>query len=233
MSAVLKEVEQPEEQFEQSALSIRDEAKAIQIRDQGTYDAAAAKFSGVCALEKEIAGHYGPMKQKAHEAHKAICEAEKQMLGPVQEAKRILSRSIGAWDAEQERKRQAEQRRLEAEARRIADEEALAAAVEIEQAGASEEEVATVLSTPAPIMRPTAAPTYEKSASVSTREVWTAEIVSLQLLVKAAATNPAYLPYLQANSSALNATARAQKSAFSVPGVKANCERIAAGRGGR
>lgn len=230
MSAVLQEV-QPEEQFEQSALSIRDEARSIHIKDQETYNTAAVKFNAVSALEREITGHYAPMKQKAHEAHKAICEAEKTMLGPVQEAKRILSRSIGAWDAEQERKRQEEQRRLEAEARRIAEEEALAAAVEVEQAGASPEEVEAVLSTPAPIMRPTAAPTYERASTVSTREMWSAELVSLQALVKAAAANPAYLPYLQANQTALNATARAQKAAFSVPGVKANCERIAAGRG--
>jgi hypothetical protein len=231
MSAVLKEIENPEDQFEQSALSIRDEAKALHIQDQETYDRAAAKFNGVCALEKEITGHYGPMKDAAHKAHKAVCDAEKEILAPVQEAKRILSRSIGAWDAEQERKRQEEQRRLEAEARRIAEEEALAAAVEVEQAGGDIEEVEAVLSTPVPIMRPSAPPTYEKSATVSTREVWSAELVSIQALVKAAMSNPAYLPYLQANMTALNSTARAQKSAFSVPGVKVNCERIAAGRG--
>lgn len=228
MSAVL---EKPEQQFEQSALSIRDEAKALHIINQQTYDAAAAKFNGVCTLEKEIAGHYAPMKEAAHRAHKSVCDAEKEILGPVQEAKRILSRSIGAWDAEQERQRQEEQRRLDAEARRLEEEERLAVATEIAQAGATEEEVAAVLDTPAPVMRPTAQPTYERASTVSTRENWSAQVVSLSELVKAAAINPAYLPYLTANTTTLNAAARAQKGAFAVPGVKANCERIAAGRG--
>lgn len=217
--------EPQEQQFEQSALSVRDEAKSIKIVDQETYDRAAAKFQGVAALEKEIIDHYKPMKTKAHEAHKAICEAEKSMLVPVQEAKRTLSQSIGAWDAEQERVRREEQRRLEEEARKRAEEEALLNAVDAEQAGADEEEIAAVLQSPAPIQKVEAAPTYQKS--IPTREVWSAEVVSLLALVKAAAANPAYLCYLQANESALSAAARSQKNVFSIPGCKAVVQRIA------
>lgn len=230
MSAVLKELPPEEQQFEQSALSVRDEAKAIHIVDQATYNTAAAKFIGVSALEKEITGHYAPMKEAAHKAHKAVCDAEKEILAPVQEAKRILSRSIGSWDAEQERKRQEEQRRLEAEARQREEDDRLEAAADAEAAGADEEEIEAVLSSPVPMMKPTAAPTYEKASNVSTRESWSAEVTSLAKLVKAAADNPAYLAYLTPNMPSLNATARAQKSAFSIPGVRANCERIAAGR---
>lgn len=223
MSAV---AEQPQEQqFEQSALSVRDEAKALQIVDQESYDTAASKFNGVAALEKEIIEHYKPMKTRAHEAHKAVCDAEKSMLAPVQDAKRILSRSIGAWDEEQERIRREEQRRLEDAARKKAEEEALANAIDAEQSGADEEEVEAVLSSPVPIQKVTAAPTYNKQ--VPTREVWSAEVVSLLALVKAAAANPAYLCYLQANESALGAAARSQKNLFSVPGCKAVVQRTA------
>lgn len=218
-------IENTEAQFEQSALSVRDEAKAIQILDQNTYDAAAAKFNGVSELEREIVEHYRPMKDAAHKAHKAVCDAEKSILVPVQEAKRLLSRAIGDWDAEQERVRMEEQRRLEAEAQRRADEEKLAAAVDAEQSGADTEEVEAVLSSPVPMPKVQAAPTYNKS--VPTRESWSAEVVSLLSLVKAAAANPAYLCYLQANESALNAAARAQKNVFSVPGCKAVVQRIA------
>lgn len=230
MSAVLAEPVE-EKRFAESALSVRNEARALQIVDQSSYDLAAAKFGAVSALEKEIAGHYGPLKQKAFESHRAICSAENSMLLPVREAKQILSRSIGAWDAEQERKRQEEQRRLEEEARKRADEEALRSAVEAEEVGATEEEVEAVLSTPAPMMRAQAGPTYVKASGVTTRELWTAELISLQVLVKAAAENPAYLPYLAANMPALNSAARAQKQAFRIPGVKATYQRIAAGRG--
>lgn len=214
-----------ETQFEQSALSVRDEAKAIQIIDQDTYDAAAAKFNGVSELEREIVDHYKPMKEAAHRAHKAVCDAEKSILVPVQEAKRLLSRQIGAWDEGQERLRREEQRRLEAEALKRAEEEALQSAIDAEQHGADAEEVEMVLSSPAPMPKVQAAPTYSKS--VPTREIWSAEVVSLLTLVKAAAANPAYLCYLQANESALNAAARAQKNVFSVPGCKAVVQRIA------
>jgi hypothetical protein len=225
----VQESETPE--FEQSALSVRDEAMLIVITDQPSYDAAAAKFTAVTALEKEIAGHYAPLKQKAHESHKAICDAEKTMLGPVQDAKRILSRAIGAFDEEQERKRREEQRKLEAEARKREEEERIAAAVEVEQMGASEEEVEAVLSTPAPAMKIQAPPTYQRAAAIATREVWSAELTDFPALVKAATENPAYLIYLEANTTQLNSTARSQKSAMRVPGVKAVSERIAAGKG--
>ncbi len=217
--------------FEQTSIVIRNEAQAIQIVDQDTYDRAAEKFLAAAAMEKQIKDYHAPLKQKAHDAHKAICNAENGLLKPVQEAKQILSRLIGAWDDEQERLRKQEQARLEAEARKRADEEALAAAVEIEELGASEEEVETVLSSPVNTMKVQAAPTYRRAAGVGVTKYWSAELVSLSLLVKAAAENPAYLPYLQANMTALNAAARSQKSLFNVPGVKATDEPRAGSRG--
>jgi len=223
MSAVL-EVE-PAQEFEQTGLTVRDEAQAIQIIDQASYDLAAEKFRAAAALEKQILDYHAPLKQKAHEAHKAICTAENTLLTPVRQAKQALSRSIGEWDAEQDRIRLAEQRRLEEEARRRAEEEALANAVEVELSGGDVDEVETVLSSPLAMPKIQAAPTYQKS--VSTRENWSAEVVSLHALVKAAAANPAYLCYLQANESALGAAARSQKKLFSVPGCKAVVQRIA------
>lgn len=220
MSAVIEEAG-----LEQQALTVADEARAIQIKDQPSYDIAAEKFKAAAALEKQIVDYHAPLKQKAHEAHKAICSAENSLLLPVRQAKQVLSRLIGEWDTEQERKRQEEQRRLEDEARKRAEEEALEAAIDAEASGADADEVETVLSSPAPMQKVQAAPTYQKS--IPTRENWGAEVVSLLSLVKAAAANPAYLCYLQANESALNAAARSQKNVFSIPGCKAVVQRIA------
>lgn len=225
MSAAVIETPDVQQQMEQRVISLRDQALAIQIIDQATYDQAAEKFRAVSAIEKQIVDYHAPLKQKAHEAHKAICSAENSLLLPVRQAKQVLSRSIGEWDAEQERRRREEQRRLEEEARKRAEEEALTAAVDVEQHGGDAEEVEAVLSSPAPISKVVAAPTYQKT--VPTREYWSAQVVSLGALVKAAAQNPAYLCYLQANESALNAAARAQKNVFSVPGCKAVVQRTA------
>lgn len=225
---------EPQEQFEQSALSVRDEAIALQIVDQQSYDVAAVKFEAVSALEKQIKEHYGPLKQKAHEAHKAICSAENSMLTPVSQAKQVLSRSIGAWDAEQERLRREEQRRLEEEARKRAEEEAQKLALEAIDHGASEEEVDSIVkeATTAPLPVAHAAPTYQRAAGMFTRETWRAELVSLPSLIKAAAENPAaFQQYLTVNMSAANAAARNQKSAFKVPGLIAKSDRGAISRG--
>lgn len=105
--------EPQEQQFEQTALSVRDAAKAIKIVDQASYDVAAEKFKGVAQLEKEIIAHHKPMKEAAHKAHRTVCDKEKELLEPVQEAKRALSRKIGGWDTEQQRIQRDEQRRLE------------------------------------------------------------------------------------------------------------------------
>jgi hypothetical protein len=220
MSAVLEERD-----LENSAVAVRDEVIVLKIIDQATYDLAADKFRAAADIEKQIKDHHAPLKKKAHETHKAICDAETKLLKPVVEAKSFLSRIIGEWDAEQERVRLLEQRRLEEQARQLAEEEALASAIDAEQNGADAEEIEAVLSSSAPVQKVTAAPTYNKS--VSTRENWNAQVVSLRELVKAAAANPAYLCYLQANETALNAAARAQKSIFAVPGCKAVFQRNA------
>jgi hypothetical protein len=147
------------------------------------------------------------------------------MLNPVLQAKQSLSRAIGAWDEEQERLRREEQRRLEAEARARAEQETLEAAVDAEQNGADAEEIEAVLSGSQAVTKISAAPTYSKS--VPTRESWGAQVFSLSALVKAAAQNPAYLAYLQANEPALNAAARHQKTLFAIPGCRAVKQTIA------
>lgn len=230
MSAVL-EVEAVNSGFEESAALIKREAQALAIINQATYDVAAEKFKAAADLERQIVDHYKPLKEKAHAAHKAICDAEKTMLTPVQAAKREFSRAIGAWDAEQERIRREEQRKAEEEARRRATEEAEKLALDAIDHGATEEEINSIVeeAVTAPLPAVHVAPTYTRAAGVVTRETWHAELISLPLLIKAAAENPAaFGQYLTVNMSAANAAARSQKSAFRVPGLIAKSDRAAA-----
>lgn len=231
MTAIL---EQEDQVLEQTAITVRDEAARILIKDQASYDLAAEKFRSVSALEKQIKDYHKPLKDKAHAAHKAICDAENGMLKPVTEAKRILSQSIGAWDDEQERIRIAEQRRLEEEARKRAEEEAISSAIEVEAEGGDAEEIEMILSTPAPTSRVLAPPTYSRSVATSKR--WSAEAegseyAALLKLVKAAAENPAgYLSCLLPNTTEINRRAQAQKEAFCVPGYRARSTNNAVNR---
>jgi hypothetical protein len=69
---------------------------------------------------------------------------------------------------------------------------------------------------PAPVTKRVIAP-----KGLSSREEWKAEITSLPLLCKAIAEGRAPEHYVQANMTALNQMARANKNSLNVPGVRA------------
>ena len=204
----------------QEALTLPEQAKALLIVDQITYNHAAEMFNAASQLAKKIEAHYKPLKDKAFAAHKAVVSAEKEMLGPVVTAKQILSGSIGTWDVAQERRQYQEQLRLELEAKKKAEDNAIKLALEVLDKGASEKQAIEIIDTPVAPTKIEVAPAYTKAATVSTQEIWSAELTDVYELVKAAAVNPvAYLHYLEVNTPALNAAARNQKNKFNVPGV--------------
>lgn len=53
----------------------------------------------------EITEFFKPMKESAHQAHKAICDREKAMLSPLRNAEQIIKRAMGSYQEEKERKR--------------------------------------------------------------------------------------------------------------------------------
>lgn len=100
----------------------------------------------------------------------------------------------------------------------------------------SEASVQAILETPSTAPRPIAPPAFQKAAGLGkTRESWKAEpdndevdpvkrnAKALLQLVRAAAKKGGepLLAYLQVNETALNAHARATKTAMQVPGYKA------------
>ena len=54
------------------AEGIEAQAKAIVVSDQRSLEGAAAFLLGVKDLSKKITEFFGPLKKKAHEAHKAM-----------------------------------------------------------------------------------------------------------------------------------------------------------------
>ena len=157
---------EPGRELEQRALSLPEKARSIVIRDQPTYTLAATTLQDVVAIRKQITEYHKPLKEKAHQAHQAICDAEAGMLKPIADAEAILKRGIGTWHAEQSRIEEEARRKAEEEARkaqeverqrqalelekaRLAAEQAsLAAATEAEAAGASKEAVDAILEQP-------------------------------------------------------------------------------------
>ena len=68
----------------------------------------------------EVTEFFAPMKKAAHEAHKNICDREKQMLNPLKAAEAAVKRVMGAYALKKEQERKA----AEEAARRLAQEEA-------------------------------------------------------------------------------------------------------------
>ena len=196
------------------------QAKALQVVDQGTYVNASAVLKNIKATAAAIAEKFADSKRKAQETHKAIVAMEKEHLVPLGQAEQIIKGKMIVWTDEQERIRRAEELRLQDEARKIEEARVLA---EAEAAEADGDKAAADAMLAAPILVPvvhvpTAAPKVE---GVSYAETWHCEIV-----------NPDAVPrqFLIVDEKALNALARAQKGAFSVPGCKAVMERTVRSR---
>jgi hypothetical protein len=172
-------------------------------------------------MRRKITDYHAPLKQKAFEAHKAICSAEAEMLAPIAEAERVLKTGIATYTAEQRRIEEERRRAAEAEARKRAEEEQLAAAIEAEQQGATVEEVAAVLAEPVVVPKVAPVPVFQPAKGVSTQRRWSAEVISIRDLCRAIADGKASQELVLPNMPALNKLAIALKGTMAIPGVRA------------
>jgi hypothetical protein len=220
------------------ALTLPQQARAIVIKDQESYTAAANLKITFAGWRKKITEEFAPMKDAAHKAHKAITEKEKEYLAPVTEAEAILVGGIKRFQEEQERLRRIEQQRLEAIARAEAEVEAKRRREEAEAIRKQEEEarlneaIATGVDEvaplppveaymePAPYVAPVvAAPTYEKVVGTGIRRTWGARVTDIKALCRAIAAGEVPENYIEPNMTALNGRARSDKSMMRIPGV--------------
>lgn len=105
------------------ALTLPEQAKAIAVRDQATYNQAADFKRTLAGWRKKIVEEFAPMKEAAHKAHKAITSKENEYLAPITQAEGMVAIEIRKFEDEQKRIQAAEQRRLEEEARLAAEED--------------------------------------------------------------------------------------------------------------
>lgn len=235
---------------EEKALSLPDQAKAIRIADQGTFERAAEFLLGVKALRREIDETFDPVIKKSHEAHKEAVAAKKKVEAPVADAEAIVKRGMGTYQLEQERvAREAaevarkERERLEAEARaregaerkrleREAEDRRLAEASEAEARGDAET-AARLLDAPlepvfvapaAPVFMPPPAPETAKVEGVSFRESWDFELVDERNLPR---------EYLTPDLKKIGAVVRAMKGETKIPGVRVWSTKTVAARAAR
>lgn len=123
-----------EDELAVEVTDIEVRAEGLVVTDDQQYT-EAGEF-GVLLKQKmaEVTAFFAPMKKAAHDAHKQVCDREKQMLTPLKNAESILKKSMGAYALKKEQER----RVAEEAARRLAQEEAdrkLEAAIAAEQSG--------------------------------------------------------------------------------------------------
>lgn len=102
MAEVIVSTENP------STLALRDEVPAVEavvIASPEHYVQVGERIVNLKLLEKRIAETFKPLKQKAHEAHKAVCDAENELLKPVREQIAALDTAKNTWEDAQERLR--------------------------------------------------------------------------------------------------------------------------------
>ena len=124
-------------EVETKALSVVERAVAVKVTDPNSYIIAGEMWKHLAEMEKEAHAALDPVVDSAHRAHKEAVALRTRILAPITEAKGYTKGQMEAYDAEQERIRQAEEARLREEARRA--EEARKAA-ELEEAKRIREE---------------------------------------------------------------------------------------------
>jgi hypothetical protein len=200
--------------------SLIKQAEALAVTTQPAHRDALVLFSELKALENRVVSLFREPKSAAHKAHRAITNAEKQLLTPIKLARQVLSNKCDAYEEEQERIAAEEARKREEAARKAAEEAQLAEAQAAQDAGdmAQAEEILAE-EIPLPVVQPE--PEVAKVDGVSTQTRWSAEVVDMLALVKHVAANPDLIELVAANQPALNRLAVSLRGGLKIPGVRA------------
>jgi hypothetical protein len=209
---------------QRKAATFTEQLAAHQVVDDATYLACDGLFSQAVAMLDEIAATFDPIIAAAYKAHKEACAQKAKFTKPVTDALDGLKQRF--LDEKKNRDAAAERLRLEVETQLRADavENKLAEAVALELAGRQEEaelvfdEPPPLISVPIEAVRHRVAPALSKT---STPGQYKCTSVNLKKLAKAVADGVAPESYITAAMPELNARARADKTAFNVPGCTA------------
>ena len=207
-----------EKEMQQAVSAVEIAAKELIIESDDDYAAAAAFGQNIKTQAKLVADFFKPMKDSAYQAHKAVCDREKSMLKPLNEAERILKKNMTVYYQEKERKRleMEEQMRREAEAEK---ERKLAEAATLEEEGKTEEAEAAF--TDAQVIETVAASASvyleaPKAKGVSNSKDW--EIDSIDR--NEVPISFAGMEIRPVDEKAIMRLIRASKGSIQIPGVK-------------
>lgn len=235
-----------EQALARQSTDIVSRAKALQITDVGTFEAAGEMLQALKDKARQIEEFFEADIQRAHAAWKGLTTKRASFLDPLKEAIAIVSSRYATFAQEEKRKAEAERRRREleeqererarlkaeadaraAEAARLVEEamqatsrdEALALE---EQAAAAKVEAEEIRHEAATVQAPVLplAPTVTPPKGVSVRSNWKHEVTDIRALVKAVAEGSVPINAIAANDTYLGQRARADKGTVPIPGVR-------------
>lgn len=215
-------------EYEVKSSEINSQIQTLRIVDQSSYELSAGILKTVKEMSKRLDEKRKEITSPLDVAKKAVMDLFRSPSERLALAESNLKNKMLEYQNEQDRiRREAEEKlRLEAEKKQRELEERAKKAEENGKVGKAEE----LRDKAAMTIAPTIAPTVQKVEGVSTREVWSAEVVDVMALVKAVAEGKAPLNFLQVNTTVLNAQARATKDSLSFPGVKFISTKVLASR---
>lgn len=135
------------EKLEREAMSLLEQAKALEITDAESYTAAVNFGLNLRRTLKRISSYWEDIVDAAKVAYDKTRIGRDNMKKPIAEAEALIDSKTTAWDLKQERLRREEQARLDAQARKEAEDAKLAQAVAAEEGG-DKNSAATILDQP-------------------------------------------------------------------------------------
>lgn len=202
----------------EDASGLMSQAEALIITSDADYAAAGTFGTMIKKKMAEVSDFFKPMKENAHQAHKAICDREKAVLSPLKNAEKIVKSAMGDYIMAKDRKRREEEEAMRRAAelereRQIERAVALEAAGDLAGAEAAIDD-AEAMETAMSYSLPEGE--KQKVAGVSYTKDW--EIVSVDDATVPVVLNGAMLRPV--DRSAVMALIRSSKGSVNIPGVE-------------
>jgi hypothetical protein len=195
----------------------------VVIGTDSDYTAAGELLVGVKRAIIERRDRFKGPKQKAHEAHRAVCDLERDLLAPLLATEQALDVGMVTYrmaqqrlrdDAERQARLHAEEEERQRRTKEIADLEAHG-----DDDAAAELAAAPLFAVPAPL--PPQVGHVPKVDGLTPTERWHAEVFDRTRFIRWVAQDVETRGHLvEANMEQLNKAAQSQRRALQIPGVK-------------
>ena len=206
-------------------------AEGLEVRNEDDYKGAFAVVKQIKSIRKQWVEYWKPIRGNACKSWRGIKTKENEGTDLCDTAEGIAKNKAGSWRAKQEAIAEEQRRKLQAEADRRARIERERLEKEAEKLKTPElkeqrlEEAAAVIAPEVKVEGPA------KVEGVSAKNVYQAELVDMDKLIKASVSGSIAKTFLKFDEKAANAFARSSRGAVQVEGVRFFQKQITSVRG--